>query len=376
MHMHMHNMYMCAPARPTLPLNLLQNTQALTPRPLQPSASVRAAVDAVAEALGGEYDAAHVRQSDKAQQQSNEKLLVPALSHRRLTQHLLALLPPLGAQAKGQAQGQVQGRAPAPAQAPAQAQGGAEARGGEQAQAGQESPRPLYIATDAPSLVRGSCLPACFAAFTWRDFVPTLRPHAPAPELLVEEGEQGGQGGQGGKGTAEYSGCSPYWVTAVDTVLMERARRVVYSDTSNVGRTVAVARRRDIGPEPMRFLMSLGVQPPLPPNVSAAQLEAAFFKGNASSARPATPPSAWASRAAAHLRRTSSSLLAAQQDATVGHEALDLRPWGDTTVDAAALARLQQLVQRHDPERQPGCEDEHASYVAGKRGALRCESDI
>lgn len=358
---------------------------------------MRAAVDAVTTALGGAYDGAHVRQADKAEHQSNEKLLVPALSHRRLTQHLLALLPPQGAEGGGGAAAGAQGQAGG-----AQAKGRGQAEGEQEQAQAQAPPRPLYVATDAPSLVRGHCLPACFAAFTWRDFVPTLRQHAPAPEILIAEGEQAaavaeGQEGGGGAAAAgagdEYASCSPYWVTAVDTMLLQRARRIVYSDTSNVGRTVAVARRRELGPEPLRFLMSLGVMPPLPPNVSAAQLEAAWFKGNATATRPATPPggagaSAWASMATAHLRRSTSraslsSLLAAQDapsDAAstplARDKEVDLRAWGDTTVDTAALARLQQLVLRHDPEEHPGCEDEHASFEAGERGALRCESDV
>ena len=36
---------------------------------------------------------------------------------------------------------------------------------------------------------------------------------------------------------------------------------------------VAVLRRHTIGPEPLRFLMSLAVMPPLPANVSVAHLE-------------------------------------------------------------------------------------------------------
>ena len=70
----------------------------LTPPPLRPSMSVRDATAALLEddrLLGPSFDAVHLRQSDKAETETRgSKLAVPALSARRLAQHLLATLPP------------------------------------------------------------------------------------------------------------------------------------------------------------------------------------------------------------------------------------------------------------------------------------------
>ena len=112
--------------------------------------------------------------------------------------------------------------------------------------------------------------------------------------------------------------------------------------------------------------MSLGEQPPLPPNVSAALLEQAYLRGNGSSARPAPPAGSAAAVA----------LLGGDKGAKDEGAARDLRAWGETTVDAEALARLTALMARHDPEREPSCEAEDARHRAGERGALSCESDV
>ena len=180
--------------------------------------------------------------------------------------------------------------------------------------------RPLYAASDAPQLLRSACARACFSPRTWVDFLPALRPLAPRPELL--------------------GSCAPYWVAAVDKEVLMRSRRVVYSDTSNFGRAVAVARRRTLGAEPLRFLYSLAVTPPLPPNASVAALELAFF-----------------------------GAIGEHSGEGFGHaHSASLAPWAHATADADVQAALGARELAHDPERDSSCE----GLAEGGGDELRC----
>ena len=101
------------------------------------------------------------------------------------------------------------------------------------------APAAVYVATDAPALLKAPCVGACFRAHTWADFAAAAA--ARAPDAVTR---------------GEAQGCMPYWVTAVEQEVLLNARSVVLSETSNFARTVAVERRRRRGPF---FLEELGV---------------------------------------------------------------------------------------------------------------------
>ena len=201
--------------------------------PVPPSNSVRAAAAEIAARLGGgAYDGVHIRQADKTQE-SMEEIRLPELTPRSLTRRLKRLF-------------NASASAPPPSSSSAAASSAAAA---------------VYVATDAPALLKAPCVGACFRAHTWADFAAAAA--ARAPDAVTR---------------GEAQGCMPYWVTAVEQEVLLNARSVVLSETSNFARTVAVERRRRRGPEALRLLMTAATYPPLPKNATVGALELAFFE--------------------------------------------------------------------------------------------------
>lgn len=281
-----------------------------SPPALPPSESVYRAASEIVAPLGGffAYDAVHVRQTDKVTE-PNIDLRVPRLNSRSLAQRLMVLLPPF----QGYAPGGVDPTNDAGGQGvepdEAQAFGGGAEPG--------MSRRRIYVATDAPELVEAyACASSCYQVRSWSTALDELRRWAPQPGLISG----------GGK-------CMPYWVTAVERLILERGRAMVYSDNSNFGRAVAVLRRHTIGPEPLRFLMSLAVMPPLPANVSVAHLEMVS------------------------LLWTGNSHKGLKQGMLKLPDSIDprLAGWVNHTAHPAVELAMRRLTLRNDPARSPSC---------------------
>ena len=127
--------------------------------------------------------------------------------------------------------------------------------------------------------------------------------------------------------------CMPYWVTGVERLVLERSARLVYTDHSNFGRAIAVERRRSRGPEPLRYLMSLALSPPLPANTSVAQLEmvALLLSGHSH----------------AGLRPGVLALPASVDPA--------LAAWVNRSAHPAVARAVARLGAQNDPEQRPEC---------------------
>ena len=211
----------------------------------------------------GYYDAVHLRQGDKVQEPM-PGIAVPYLTPRDFTHRLLAMLPP--PTVKRARRGLFQGSEREPC-------------------AGHEGnplPPPLYVATDELEMLRSPCVSACYTPSSWADFVPILRRFMPSPHALMNE-------------------CTPYWILAVEQRVLEKARAVVLSDTSNIGRAVALRRAQMGLDSDVRWLMSLSVMRSPPKTTSVATLETAFLQPDSVAAEllTAANASSWIGRGGA-----------------------------------------------------------------------------
>lgn len=230
---------------------------------LEPSKSVEAAAAEMATELSkdaGYYDAVHLRQGDKVQEPM-PGIAVPYLTPRDFTHRLLAMLPP--PTVKKARRGLFQG-------------GEREPCAGHE---GNPLPPPLYVATDELEMLRSPCVSACYTPSSWADFVPILRRFMPSPHALMNE-------------------CTPYWILAVEQRVLEKARAVVLSDTSNIGRAVALRRAQMGLDSDVRWLMSLSVMRSPPKTTSVATLETAFLQPDSVAAEllTAANASSWIGR--------------------------------------------------------------------------------
>lgn len=182
--------------------------------PLRESNAVLHVADHITARLGGRgaYRALHFRQGDKLAERS-ETLRLMALSPKELALRMLVLDPP------------------------------------------QRRPfsLPLYVATDALHAVRSGCMRACFDVRTWNDFKEVF-----LGSLALKAHPHWGCPGKHGVIVSNFG------VVAVELLLLERARSVVYSDNSNLGREVALRRMatgdKD-GAPPVKYLFSMSNQP-------------------------------------------------------------------------------------------------------------------
>ena len=222
------------------------------PRLLTPSASVRLASAEIAATLAsgaGFFDAVHLRQGDKTTDMM-PGIGVPYVTPRDFTHRLRALLParPPHRQARS-ASGFESTYSSELAVPPARVR----------------TLPPLYVATDEQAMLKSPCITACYAPFSWVDFVSILMRYAPQPKLLHR--------------------CNPYWVVAVEQRVLEMARAVVLTDTSNIGRAVALNRARMQKNDVVRWLISLSWMQPPPRNASVAMLEEAYLDSDSAAAQ-------------------------------------------------------------------------------------------